>query len=197
MLGAVLVAAGALDVAAAGDGDDHFFLGDEVFHGHVTVVAHEDLGAALIAEAGDDFGQLFRDDGALAILRGNNRVVLVNHAHELIVAILDLLAFQGGQTAQLHVQNRLGLGLVDVEEVHQAGAGVIGGGGAANQGDDLVEGIEGLEQAAQDMRFFFSLTQTVAGTAHDNFKLVVDPVADEGVQGEGAGHTVHNRQHVG
>ena len=39
VLRAVVVAAGALDVAAAGDGDDHLLLGDEVFDRHVAVEA--------------------------------------------------------------------------------------------------------------------------------------------------------------
>ena len=32
------------------------------------------------------------------------------------------LTFQGGQAAQLHVQDRLGLDLVDVEQLDQAGS---------------------------------------------------------------------------
>ena len=58
VLAAVVVAAGALDVAAAGDGDDHFLLGDEVFHVHVAVEAEHDLGAPVVAVLVDDLGEL-------------------------------------------------------------------------------------------------------------------------------------------
>ena len=58
LLRAVVVAARALDVAAAGDGDHHFLFGNQVFHGHVAVVAHEDLGAAVVPVLGHDFRQL-------------------------------------------------------------------------------------------------------------------------------------------
>ena len=50
VLAAVVVAAGALDVAAAGEGDDHLLLGDQVLDAHVAVEAEHDLGAAVVAE---------------------------------------------------------------------------------------------------------------------------------------------------
>ena len=67
VLAAVVVAAGALDVAAAGDGDDHLLFGDEVFDAHVAVEAEHDLGAAVVAEPVDDLGELVADDRALAL----------------------------------------------------------------------------------------------------------------------------------
>ena len=112
------------------------------------------------------------------------------------MAVLNLLALQSGQATQLHVQDGLSLSLVNLQELHQSGARLVRGGGAANQGDNLVQSIQGLEQAAQDVRLFLRLAQTVAGTADDNIQLVVDPVAHESVQGQGAGHAVHDGQHV-
>ena len=66
---------------------------------------------------------------------------------------MDLLALERGEAAQLHVEDRVGLQLVDVEQLHQPVAGLVDGRRAADEGDDLVERVERLEVAAQDVRF--------------------------------------------
>ena len=109
LLRAVVVAAGALDVAAAGNGDDHFLLGDQVLDGHVAVEAQQDLGAAVVAVLGHDLRELGADDLALALLGGQDRVVFDDQGLKFGVPVLDLLAFQGGEPAQLHVQDGPGL----------------------------------------------------------------------------------------
>src|SRR5699024_6636571 len=76
-LGSVLVLPGALDVAAPGDGDDHVLLGDEVLHRHVAGEG-EDLGAAVVAVAVDDLGELLGDDVALLLRIGQDRGVLLD-----------------------------------------------------------------------------------------------------------------------
>ena len=63
----------------------------------------------------------------------------------------DPLALQGGEAAQLHVEDGAGLHLVDVEQLHEAVPGDLDRVGAPDQGDDLVELVEGLEQGAQDV----------------------------------------------
>ena len=74
VLRAVVVAAGALDVAAAGDGDDHLLLGDEVFDRTCRRRSRrEDVGAPLVAELRDDLGELVGDDRALALGRREDR----------------------------------------------------------------------------------------------------------------------------
>ena len=114
VLAAVVVAAGALDVPAAGDGDDHLLFGDQVFDAHVAVEAEHDLGAAVVAELGDDLGQLVGDDLALLLRAGEDRLVVGDLELELGEAILDLLALEGGQPAQLQGEDRVGLQLVDL-----------------------------------------------------------------------------------
>ena len=89
----------------------------------------------------------------------------------------DLLALQGGQAAQLHVEDGLGLHLVDLEQPHQPGARLVDGGRAPDQRDDLVERVERLEQAAQDVDALLGLAQPVGGAALDDVELVLDPVA--------------------
>ena len=196
LLRAVVVGAGALGEAIAGDGDDDVLFGDEVFHRHFPVEG-EDAGAALVAELVDDLAEFGGDDGALALGLGEDVVEVVDAGLELGVLVHDLLAFEGGQAAQLEGQDRVGLDGVHVKQVDQACAGLVDGRGAADEGDDLVEGVEGLQVAFEDVQAFEGLAQAEARAAHDNIHLVGDPVADEAVDGQGAGHTVDEREHVG
>ena len=196
VLATVLITAGALNVAAASNRHHDLFLRDEVFHGHIAVVAVHNLGATLIAVAVHNLAQLLRDNLALASLRSNNRVVLSDHAHQLIVAILNLLTLQSSQTTQLHVQNCLSLSLINLQELHQAATRLISGGGAANQGNNLIQSIQSLQQATQDVRLFLRLTQTVTGTTNDNVHLVIHPVTHKRVQGQGTRHTINNGEHI-
>ena len=195
LLGAVVVGAGALGEAVAGDGDDHVLLGDQILHGHLAVEG-EDRRAALVAELVDDLGQLLRDDRPLALGLVQDVAQVVHARFELGVLIEDLLALQGGQAPQLQRQDGVGLDGVDVEQVDEPGPRLVDGGGAADQGDDLVEGVEGLEVALQDVQALHGLAQPEARAPHDHVDLVGDPVADEPVDGQGARHPVDQGQHV-
>ena len=87
----------------------------------------------------------------------------------------DLLPLQGGQPAQLHVEDRGRLELVDVEQLHQPLAGVVDLGRTPDQRDHLVEGVERLDQAAQDVGVLLGLAQAVPGAALDDVDLVGRP----------------------
>ena len=112
------------------------------------------------------------------------------------MTILNLLTLQGSQTTQLHVQNCLSLSLINLQELHQAATRLISGGGAANQGNNLIQSIQSLQQATQDVRLFLRLTQTVTGTTNDNVHLVIHPVTHKRVQGRGTRHTINNGEHI-
>src|SRR5699024_4903380 len=96
LLGAVLVLAGALDVAAARDRDDHVLLRDEVLHRHVAVEG-EDLGPTVVAVLVDQLGELLGDDLPLAGGIGEDRGVLLDEGLEPVVLLDDLLALQGAR----------------------------------------------------------------------------------------------------
>ena len=87
----------------------------------------------------------------------------------------DLLALEGGQAAQLHVQDRVGLDLVDLEQLDQALTGVVDLGGAADQRDHLVEHVQRLDQAAQHVGATLGLGEAVAGPPLDDLDLVGRP----------------------
>ena len=195
-LRAVGVDPGALGVAAAGDGDDHVLLGDEVLHRHVAV-EELDPGAAVVAVLVDQLGQLVGHDGPLPLGLGEDVLEVEDHRLELVVLVDDLLALEGGQATQLHLEDRAGLDLVDLEQLDQPVAGRLDGLRPADQGDDLVERVERLEQTTQDVDLVLGLAQAELGPPLDDLDLVLDPVPDERVDRQRARHPVDQGEHVG
>jgi hypothetical protein len=117
-LRAVQVRLCALGVPAVGDGDRNILFGDQVLVGHLAVVG-DDLGAPVVAELVDDLGQLGADDVPLPLRRGQDVLVVGDLGREFVVLVDEFLSLQGGKLAQLHVQNRAGLDLVDLQQRHQ------------------------------------------------------------------------------
>ena len=152
---------GALGVAAAGDGDDDVLFGDQVLDGHVAVVG-DDLGAPVVAE----LGRRSRPAPRTTISRcrsGEARIALYSRmwAISSSYSSSELLALQGGQLAQLHVEDGAGLDLVDLEQAHQAllrGRRRVAG---PDQRDHGVDRVDGLEQGGQDVRPLLGLAQQV------------------------------------
>ena len=137
------------------------------------------------------------DDGALPLRLGQDVLEVGDLGLDLGQVVDDALAFQCGQPAQLHVQDRLGLDLVDVEQLDQAGPRDVDGLRRPDQRDDLVERVERLDQTAQDVGPLVGLAQPVGGAPDDDVELVVDVVPDQLVQPQRARHAVDDRQHVG
>ena len=109
----------------------------------------------------------------------------------------EFLPLQGGQLAQLHVQDRAGLDLVDLEQRHQALLGLGRRRAGPDQRDDLVDPVDGLEQRGDDVQPLLRLAQPEPGAPDDDLDLVRHPVPDHLVQAQGARHAVDQRQHVG
>ena len=136
-------------------------------------------------------------DGALALRLGQDVFQVGDLGLDLGQVVDDPLAFQGGQAPQLHVEDRLGLDVIDVEQLDQTLAGDVDGLRRPDEGDHLVERVERLDQAAQDVGAFIGLAQPVGGAPHDDVELVVDIVADHLVEPQRARYTVDDREHVG
>ena len=144
VLGAVFVGLGALNEAGVGHGDHHVLFGDQVFDVHLAG-ERQDLGAAVVAVLGDDLVELVADDLALAFRLGEDVDVVGDLALQFLMLGHDLVAVHAGQRAQLHGQDGVRLHLVDVQQPHKArtcGVGVFGG---TDEGDDLVQHVEGLQ----------------------------------------------------
>ncbi len=136
-------------------------------------------------------------DGPLTLRLGEDVLEVQDHRLELVVLVDDLLALEGGQAAQLHLEDGARLELVDAEQLDQAVTSRLDGGRAPDEGNDLVEGVERLEQATQHVDLGLGLAQPELGAPLDDLDLVLDPVPDERVDRQGARHPVDQRQHVG
>ena len=141
--------------------------------------------------------QLVADDLPLARLVGQDVLEVGDLELDLGQVVDDLLALQGGQAPQLHVQDRVGLDLVDLQQLDQALTGVVDLGRATDQRDHLVEHVQRLDQAAQDVGAALGLGEAVAGPPLDDLDLVGHPAADELVDRQRARHAVDQREHVG
>ena len=125
MLGAVEVRLRPLRIASAGDRDDDLLFGDEVLHRHVPVETGEDLRPTLVPVAVDDLVELLGHDLALPGGRGEDVVVFGDEGLDLLGLLLDLQALQGREPAQLEIEDRIRLDLVDFEQLHQTGPGLV------------------------------------------------------------------------
>ena len=162
-----------------------------------VAVGGDDPGATVVAVLLDDLGELVAHDRALPLRLGQDVLQVGDLGLDLGQVVDDALALQCGQPAQLHVQDRLGLDLVDVEQLDQAGPRDVDGLRRADQRDHFVERVERLDQTAQDVRPLVGLAQPVGGAPDDHVELVLDVVADHLVQAQRARHPVDDRQHVG
>ena len=84
--------------------------------------------------------------------------------------------------------------LLAAEVEHQILAGVGAVGAAANDGDDVIEMIEGGEVAFEDVLAVFRLLQQVCGAAADDVDAVLDEIFDGLDQAHFAGLSVDHRQ---
>ena len=132
VLAAVVVAAGALDVTATGNSDDHFLFRNEVFDIHVAVEARHDLGTTVVTVTGNDVSEFFRDNLTLARRASQDGVELSDLSFQFVGFVDDLLALESCQTAQLHLQDGTSLQLVNLEEVDQAVASIFNSRALAN-----------------------------------------------------------------
>ena len=105
----------------------------------------------------------------------------------------ELLAREAGEAAQAHLENRLGLHVVEAERVEHAllGLGVVARG--ANDVDDLVDVVDGDEQALEDVHAGTGLIEVELGAAGHDVDLVVDVVVQHLAQRKRLGHAVDQR----
>src|SRR5262245_17998286 len=157
----------ALDVARMCQRDHHVLVGYQVFERQLDA-AVDDLRAAFVGVLLLARAQLLDDQAPQHPLVGQNLFQLGDQLDHLFVLVDDLLPFEGRQAAELHVEYCLSLNLRELELVDQPLLGVVRGLRRADQLDDLVDDVDGLLQAFQDVRAAPGLLQLVVrAVAHD------------------------------
>ena len=106
----------ALDVAAAGHGDDHVLLDDQVLDVDVRGLGH-DLRAPLVAELLLDRPELLHDDLEDELLGAEDLAELRDQGQDLLELGDDLLALEAGQPVEAHVEDRLRLDVVEPQDL--------------------------------------------------------------------------------
>ena len=196
VLGRVLLLAAPLDVAQFGEGDYvDFPLGEPVQVQFALVPL--DAGAAGIGE-----------------LRLGLQQFLLHHRHDLLPAGKDFLAgLDGGlefpmlpvqvvhrkigQLGQPHVQDGVGLEVVQGEALHQLALGVLPVLGAPDDPDHLVDVGLGNEQPRHDVVPLLGLPEDVPGAADNDLLSMVHVGLQQLLQRHGAGAVVVHHQELG
>ncbi len=195
MLRSVFGQRGALDVSHVRDGDHHLVVGVEVFRIELFG-AHHDLGAAFVAVLLLDLQHLLLHDAQTHLAAGEHAVVVFDPFEQLGVLLFELAALQAGQCPEAHVDDGLCLHFAQAEALHEGRLGHVGRLRTADDGDDLVDMVEGDEQTAEDVGPFLGLVEVVARAALHDVVPVVHEVADEVLQVEQHGTSVHQRDVV-
>ena len=106
----------ALDVAAAGHGDHHVLLDDQVLDVDVRGLGH-DLRAPLVAVLLADLLELLDDDVEDELLGAQDLAQLRDQGQDFLELGHDLVALEPGQPLQAHVEDRLGLDVVEAQDL--------------------------------------------------------------------------------
>src|SRR6266508_3638327 len=150
----------ALDVARKCQRDHHVLVGYQVFERQLDA-AIDDLRAALVGVILLDRAQFLDDHAPQRAVARQNLFQLGDQLDHLFVLVNELLTFEGREAAELHVEYRLRLNLSELELVDQPLLGVVRGPRPADQLDDLVDDVDGLLEALQDVRAAPGLLQLV------------------------------------
>ena len=195
-LGPERVGRDGLHVAGAAHGDDDLLVVDQVLDVHVPGVVGDDR-APLVGELLADLPQLAGDHAPQLGRVVQDRLELGDLLQQLGQLLLQVRPAQPGEAGQGHVQDVVGLLL---REVERRGAQRLEGGrpvvGAPDGGDDLVEHVDGLEEALDHVGPGPGLRQQELGPPGDHLDLVGHVVGEHLGDVQGAGHPVDQGHRV-
>ena len=143
----------------------HVLVRHQVLLGELLRLLFHDLRPALIPEALLHLLGVIADEVIDLAGVGQQVLQIAYLLDDLRVLILDLLALQAGQAAQLHVQNGLGLTVAELERcLHQPLLRLVCGGRPPDRLDHRVQLIKRLEQPLQDVAPLSDRTPSGAGS---------------------------------
>ena len=140
--------------------------------------------------------ELVLDDREHARRVGEDVLELGDELDDREVLVLDLLALEGRQAGEPHVEDRLRLQLGQVEPRHQVRARVLDVGRLADRPDHRVEVVEGDLEALEDVRPGARLAEVELGPPADDLAAMVDVVLEDALERQRLGLAVDQREHV-
>ena len=138
-----------LYIAAVRERVDALLLLDEVLDVYLVLDVLY-LGLARVAELVAQGGQLVLQDALYLLGVGQQALVVGDALLQLGVFLFQLLAVEALEGLQAHVEDGLGLYLVEAEAGHEVVPRVVVA--AADDADDLVDVVLGDEQALEQVR---------------------------------------------
>ncbi len=146
--------------------------------------------------------QLTLDDLRFLLLGAQDLFVLVDGLLKLGHLLLQFDATQPGELAKLHCENALCLALGKAELLHEIVPGVGAVLAGADDGDDLIQHVQGFQQAFDDMRPVFGLLEKELGAPRDDLAPVRQEELDAVLEVQQPRHdglttrNRHQRHHV-
>ena len=195
-LGLELLGRHRLHVAGRRHREDQRVVVDQVLDVELARVDLEHR-ATLLAELLADLSELVDDDAPQLGIVAEDRLELRDRLAQLAGFLFQIAATEPGEPAQLHVEDVVGL---DLGELEGAGHQRLAGGTAIlarpDRGDDLVDEVERLDQALDDVEPLLGLVEAVLGPAGDDLDLVIDVGHQRIAEVERARHPTDQRDHV-
>ncbi len=140
--------------------------------------------------------QLITDHLAHFLGRAQQRLQFLNQGQQFLVFVLDLLALQGSQPAQLHVQDSLSLDLAQLEALDQPDPGGLHIRRLADDVDHFIQVFQRRPQPFQDMRPLAGFLQVVLAAPADDLLAMLQVNPHRLLEAQQARLAVHQGQHV-
>src|SRR5207248_3651655 len=183
-----------LDVAAVRQGDDHVFLGNEVFFVELDGALEVQRRAAGVAVLLLEIAQVVLDEQHDLRLVLQEVFEIGDPLDDLLVLLHDLVALQASEAAQAHVDDSLRLPLRQLEALLQAllcGLLVLR---LADRLDDRIQVVERDLEAFQEVSTIPCALEFVPRPTGDDVATMIDVVLEQGLEVENHWAAVHQRQ---
>ena len=143
----------------------------------------------------DEFAELFQHEFATAILAAEQSFVLGDVGAQAGGFVFELELGERGEATQRHVEDVRGLDDRQLETFNEAIASLAGVLRRANDGDHLVDRIEGDQETLEDVEAILRLLQSELSSADDDLEAMLDVGPAQVVEPERGGHAV-DKHHI-
>ena len=130
-------------MSPSADSDEHVVIAVEIFcielSGGIVYI-----GPALITELVAYLCQLTLDKFTALVVVIEDEFKTAYLLHQFIVVLVELILLQPGQTAQLHLEYRIGLCLSELECINKRDAGSVGVGRVAYDANHLIDVLRSM-----------------------------------------------------
>ena len=133
VLGTEIVTAHSFNISLMGHSNDGVFYRNKVFHRDVKLIK-SDLCSSFITVFVTDGNDFLFDHSQKQFTVSQNRLIICNFFHQLIIFIFQFFPFQTGQCTKTHIYNCLRLYIIQFKTLDQT---LFGNGCTLGSTDDL------------------------------------------------------------